>query len=651
AIQWSSPEGDWDHFDLGDFNNDGDLEIVVAGNVGDGDTGKIAIYDPVVSQGGSDTEINGIPWTKLYEAQINDGAAYLVNAGNFDDGIPGDEIMYVVELRDSVKEDEADVAGTRIIKPTSLTPDGRSWITHIDRKDFDFEINQIASGNIDLVSHDEVAIIGEDKGKLTLYKLDDGFRQIFKESSSSDPLRSAAIGQVFAGGTMELVATRKMRAGRIGRTMIIYSYDNENDTMVESDGDAFSPYPRKSILADVNGSGDQEVIMLRRDNNPRLIMRNFGNDGTIAFEQDLDDDDQYRNGAAGDIDGDGFDELVISRPNKLRVYTSLNANADYDEYNVDNKRYVNVGDLDKVGFVRGAEFQASIELIERSIEADQQDATLRFDLINATTTDRIDFKLFVDGYSNWIDVSASQFSTPASIFVTFNSFGLLPGTYNSKLVISSTTPDLEVINAIYVVNMVFTVIPAELTISHARLHLSASPCTIGRDGTEMAVQQRKIEITGSNNSTLRYTAAILDAPSVQAAQNSLNGTLVSGQVNEAGDVVLIDSAGTQSIVNNTGLPSRATAQSAQVAPRSGNAGIEWPSAKVWASASSDLGIVNDNLTVRIDPNLMESANFFDKAILVIVAEERAGARPNNVRLVDMSLLCSQSQMLLPVVTR
>ena len=60
TIQWSSPEGDWDHFDLGAFNNDGDLEIVVVGNVGDGDTGKIAIYDPVVSEGGSDTEINGI---------------------------------------------------------------------------------------------------------------------------------------------------------------------------------------------------------------------------------------------------------------------------------------------------------------------------------------------------------------------------------------------------------------------------------------------------------------------------------------------------------------------------------------------------------------------------------------------------------------
>ncbi|MEM7531625.1 MAG: hypothetical protein AAF639_05590, partial [Chloroflexota bacterium] len=83
AIQWSSPEGDWDHFDLGDFNNDGDLEIVVVGNVGD--RGLIAIYDPVVASGDSDTEINGVPWTKLYQAEINDGAAYLVKAGNFDD--------------------------------------------------------------------------------------------------------------------------------------------------------------------------------------------------------------------------------------------------------------------------------------------------------------------------------------------------------------------------------------------------------------------------------------------------------------------------------------------------------------------------------------------------------------------------------------
>ena len=68
---------------------------------------------------------------------------------------------------------------------------------------------------------------------------------------------------------------------------MVYTYDGTNDTMAEAAGEHFSPYPRTNILVDINGSGDKEVIMLRRDNNPRLLMRNYGTDPVITFEQDL----------------------------------------------------------------------------------------------------------------------------------------------------------------------------------------------------------------------------------------------------------------------------------------------------------------------------------------------------------------------------
>lgn len=92
-VQWFSPTGGWREIDLGDVNDDGDLEIIAIGSEG-GNT-KIGVFDPVIASGITDPnkKINGIPWDTLYEETFV-GSPGIVVAGNFDNAIPGDEFAF-----------------------------------------------------------------------------------------------------------------------------------------------------------------------------------------------------------------------------------------------------------------------------------------------------------------------------------------------------------------------------------------------------------------------------------------------------------------------------------------------------------------------------------------------------------------------------
>ena len=87
-VQWVSPTGGWFDAALGDFNADGDLEIVTI--KGDHDASRLTIFDPVVSSGpiNLDQQFNGIYWDTLYDTSLP-GTPDLVATGKFNPGVPG----------------------------------------------------------------------------------------------------------------------------------------------------------------------------------------------------------------------------------------------------------------------------------------------------------------------------------------------------------------------------------------------------------------------------------------------------------------------------------------------------------------------------------------------------------------------------------
>ena len=80
---------------LGDFNNDGDMEIVAITDEGGP---KLTIYDPVVTSEpvGHRRKINGLYWATFYELTLP-AAPNLIGTGNFNPDVPATEIVVVYD--------------------------------------------------------------------------------------------------------------------------------------------------------------------------------------------------------------------------------------------------------------------------------------------------------------------------------------------------------------------------------------------------------------------------------------------------------------------------------------------------------------------------------------------------------------------------
>ena len=79
-----------------------------------------------------------------------------------------------------------------------------------------------------------------------------------------------------------------------------------------------------------------------------------------TIELALDEDNGYRVGAGGDVDGDGRDEIIIARDNNIRVYRdphhSVESNTISNYAVSTNKKALKVGDLDRQPIVEGPQF-------------------------------------------------------------------------------------------------------------------------------------------------------------------------------------------------------------------------------------------------------------------------------------------------------
>jgi len=132
---------------------------------------------------------------------------------------------------------------------------------------------------------------------------------------------------------------------------------------------------------------------------------------------------------------------------------------------------------------------------------------------------------------------------------------------------------------------------------------------------------------------------------IQAAQNALEDEVTAATVNDAGDLILYDGYDNRSTITSV-FPD--AEQRSAIRASSANE-IIWSSSEPWVSASSLEGSIPDILTLTIDAN--EGKMGYQEAMLLIVADNRAGARPSNVRFVDMSLMCAQTQLLMPYIAR
>jgi hypothetical protein len=629
-IKWFSPDNGWRDFTLGDVNNDGDLEIIAIG--GGSSNGKLAVFDPVVSSGviNPEQKINEVPWDTLYRTDVP-GSPQLVAAGEFDINLPGDEIIYLYELRDEDKENRDDRLRLIALKADSPTPTGRGWQEHF-RLNFSEEWKDIAVGNLDGRDTDEFALVSEESANMQVWRVDGGAKRIYEYGSTSRAPKAVAIGHWRAGSKAYLGWTRGAEPPLAAFLVQEWDRDDEFDDVAD---EAFDPSPRIIFFAQINDNDDEEVVLLRtvpgNVNSPRMIVRGRNDDDIPSeLELRLDSDNGYRAGAAGDVDGDGFDEIVLIRDNRILVFYEADRSDRTNSYDLStNRSSVEVGDLDSAGFISGPQFGTDRSQIDAVVEAGGTPKSDLLTLTNTASTEPVPFSINVVGNPSWLTVQPLAGMTPAQIFLQFNSFNIQAGDYRTQLQIFSSNPDVQ--NQPYVVEVTLKVTAALVSLQPSSLSISY-PCT-----DTATIPARTIRVDGTSG--IRYSAAIIPPPIVAAAQASLAGPIYNGYVDDAGQLIVRDDQGNEAVVPTAGdLVSASGVNST------------WPSGVSWLSARSERDSIPDRITLQATSLYSETIRY-DEALLVIVADSRAGAPPGNVRIVTVANLCATDFLRMPLITR
>ncbi len=628
-VKWVSPEASFNEVALGDFNNDTDMEIIaIKGNPGQ--AGRVVIYDPVVAFGITvpGQEINGIPWVTLLDLTVP-FRPILVGAGNFDAGVPGDEFFVVTEVPEGSRPEADDLIKLDIYKQTSQTPDGRTWVPHITNRYFEESWERVAVGDVVPGNTEEFALADEDTGKFAVYRVDGGMVRLTEAGDSRKPFRDVAMGDWDGDDALEVAAVRDA----IQPLASLFVFDWTGNDFEEDVATAYDPAFRRVTFSDVNGSGDDELFLLRNtpggSDKPRLISRNNGSDNTHEWSVQL-EDNEWRALADGDIEGDGRGEIIIARTDRIRIFFQPERdNTTYQDYTATtNRRSLLAGNLDTIGFSKGPLFVLSTNLVELSLPAGMTgSATLR--LRNGGTTAAVPFATSFEGSTPWVTASPASGSTPANsadavITLNFNAGSLLPGVYRARIFFTSSA---DVVNDPVSAAITLTVTPAALSASPGNINISGV-CT-GSGAVSTTVQVRVIGSEG-----LSYSAAIVEAPILTAAVAQLGGPITGAALQADGSVLALNESGA-----SVQLP---TAMS------SPSAGGIIPDPFTWLTATNASGVIVDTITMQV----ANPTPFTETVLtnLLLVGGPLAGTPPQNIRVIPLNI-CPASVIHFPVVAR
>lgn len=417
-VQWQSPGTGWQKVATGDFNGDGDDEIVALRG------GQATVFDPVVPQGAPAVTFNvtvaGETWEQVVTGDI--------------DGDGRDEIIMT---RTTSEGDTVER-----LQAYDSDPTGTTW-TMVHNAGFGLAWQHLATGDVNNDGSDEVAAIRHrldpwpDK-RITIWNPSNNWVTIHDRGDYNFKWLTIEIGNTHAdaSGKEEILLTRTGVLGELN-SFLIFRWRSVNQ-LDDVDGGKFFPYFFDIALGDVNGSGDEEVFLLRdasETTHDALIMRNYGDDqDTIVFET-LQGQGQWKNIETGDTDADGQAELIVMSAGEMRIYNRPKSSEnDFTSVpgNYASSGSFAVGNLDGQGIPMGPELSVSPTTIDLSLEVGE---TAARDIAVTNTGDDsvINWTAAVVDGASWLSVSPTTGTTPGQFQVRVQTASLLAGNYTGKV--------------------------------------------------------------------------------------------------------------------------------------------------------------------------------------------------------------------------
>ena len=639
-VKWVSPDSGWRDFALGDFNKDGDKEIVAVR--GTESTAFVAVFDPVVTQGEvpPGNVINGIPWKELFRLQLIQSPQTVV-AGNFDLNVAGDEFMIMRDTSNIEDPEEDDPRRVVIYKQNSPTGDGTSWTEHYARN-FGDEWEFATVGNWDNAGGDEVILIDNESGKIEAFQPDQAFRRITEVGGEHN--KYAVLANYVAGGNRELLNFRDVDVPEQAfQVCNLFVNDSLDPDCMATYGAAFSAAnggPRTGAAGDINGSGDDEAFMLfTRRTPPMLLARGAGGDGIISeFLNgiELNAADEFEAVASGDIDGDGKDEIILAGRSRLLWYPEAHNSASTLSFNIaTNRRSLAIGDLDRNGFNAGPQFGTSVSSIETTVEYGfVKQGT--FTLQNINTEDAVPYEIALEGTAyTWLNVYPSagfapgKNSAPLQINYTINGAVLTPEqSYQSAFLITSSNPA--------VTNDPLR-LPIKVSVTMPPLRADPPGATAFYFPCQEPLNPRQLSVQITGIPGRRFTALVTDVSAARAA--GLTDSVYLGKVMPDGMLRLRDAAGREAEI--------AFPQAREIVATDT---VTWPTDVPWITAvSSVTNTVPTAMTIDVDP--AQRTSNFERAALVLLASSYAEDSDLVAQPYWITLNCTDNAAWLPLVNR
>jgi hypothetical protein len=608
-VTWASPTDGWRSAALGDFNADGDEEIVAISFEESGN--RLIIYDPVVAFGSVDPDNNfgGNYWAILYETTLP-GEPRLVATGNFETAAPADEIVVVYD--DAAQSSRRKI---QILVEPSAQPTGSAWreLAAVTSRE---NWSDIATGPLEGGALDNLVLVDESVSALVVYRLASGaLFEIFRDESESKIWNDARVGLVKQTRSLpQLVAVRRVDPPL--PALVTWQWDPGKQEFVDFDpefNEAFDPAPRYVFLAETVSarapSGAvvpySQVFLLRdalvNQTIPQLIGRNFGDAVTIPFEVRLTTGATlpFRAGTGADFDGDGKISIAVLSRTTVRIFDTPATATTFRDIAVESDgRTIVAGNLDAKGSAQPDSLAVTPTRVEVALPAGTQDAVLRVIAVTNGNypTVPISFAARIDPAVPFAQVAESAGETPGTVTLALSAAELLPGgVYGSNLIVTATQN--RVVDTPQTIPFLVRTQDG-IVVRPTSTSVTVAPCTVGNQ----VVTTRSFEIVGTPGSTFSATVV----PGVAAAREI------------------------------AGVASPAQAVMPEIA---------WPSSVPWVTAVASGQItVPTTLTLTIDP---ARGPALDTAQVVI-----DGRLPNGTpqtRRATVSLTCAEEMLYLPFV--
>lgn len=415
-VEWQSDSTGWQKVATGDFNGDGDDEIIALRG------GEARVFDPIVQPGRQPVVFNQTVAGQVWE---------LVVTGDID-GDGQDEIV----LTRTTSE------GTTVTRMQAFDPNpsATSW-SLVFNEGYGLPWSAMATGDVDGDRKAEVAAIRHrttptpDK-RITIWDPSNNWQLLHDRGDYDFRWLTVAIGNVDPdpSGKDELLLTREGVLGTLDSYLVFRCCSG--NSLIDVAGGRFFPYFFDITTGDVNASGDDEVFLLRNTagtSSVALIMLNYGPDPVAPFEV-LPGQGQWRKILAGDTDGDGRAELVIMSPSEYRIFTQPGSNTNFTPYtgNFIASGEFALGNIDGTGVPTGPVLTLSTYDIELNLEAGQG-ATQNVTITNTGEGSPINWTATVTDGAEWLAVSPTAGTTPSTMVVIVNTSNLVAGVYTGKV--------------------------------------------------------------------------------------------------------------------------------------------------------------------------------------------------------------------------